>query len=148
MATDYGAGIASDHGRLTIKGKDYSGLDYETLASAYSHMSNWRDARGLTTRNSRAETEKLKAAMDAAYPRYMMENYMGAMGEYMGGLSDYLGQMTDAMTREEPAAEPLKNAAAAQDAATGDTARKQLLRRGLMSTYTRYGGQGAAKLGA
>ena len=133
--TNYGAGITSQHGRLNIGGKPYTSLGYEEIAKAYAHMAGWRDSRGLTTSNSRAETEKLKAQMDKLYPAYMQEQYQAMMSEYMAS-------MAAAMNKEEPAAEPLKAAQEVQSEARADTARKQLLRRGLMSTMTRYGGQG------
>lgn len=140
--TDYGAGITSRHGDLQVGGRPYTELGYEATADAYRHMANWRDDRGLTTKNSRAEAEKLKARMDTLYPQYQMEQYMAAMGEYMGA-------MTEAMNRTEPAQEPLKQAQVEMSSARADTNRKQLLRRGLMSTYTRYGSQGGTqRLGA
>ena len=133
--TNYGSGIASQHGRLTLGGKPYTAAGYEDVARAYQHMLAWRDGRGLTTANSRAETEKLRAQMEKLYPAYMQEQYQAMMAEYMGAMSE-------ALNKEEPAAEPLKAAQEVQTEARADTARKQLLRRGLMSTMTRYGGQG------
>ncbi len=133
--TDYGGGITSQHGRLSIGGQPYTSLGYDAIARAYQHMSAWRDSRGLTTSNSRAETAKLKARMDELYPAYMQEQYQAMMSEYMASMSE-------ALNKEEPAAEPLKAAQEVQSEARADTARKQLLRRGLMSTMTRYGAQG------
>lgn len=146
---DYGSGITSQHGNLKVDGKDYTSLDYEATEAAYKAMSNWRDARGLTTKNSRAEAEKLKQQMDVLYPAYQMQRYQEMMAEYMAGMGEYIGAMTEAMNKVEPAAEPLKQAAQEMGAAKADTERKQLLRRGLMSTYTRYGQTGGTqKLGA
>ena len=140
--TDYGAGITSRRGDLRINDRPYTSLGYEATADAYQHMVGWRDERGLTTRNSRAETEKLRQRMDLLYPQYQAEQYQAMMAEYMAAMSE-------AMNREEPAQEPLKEAQAEMSAARADTDRKQLLRRGLMSTYTRYGQTGGTqRLGA
>ena len=147
--TDYGSGITSKHGNLKVGGKDYKSLDYESTLDAYKSMSAWRDSRGLTTKNSRAETEKLRQQLETLYPQYQMQQYQEMMAEYMGAMGEYMGAMTEAMNRVEPAAEPLKAAQESMSAARADTDRKQLLRRGLMSTYTRYGAQGGTtqKLG-
>ena len=147
--TNYGAGINSTRGNLTVEGRPYTALNYEDTEAAYRHMANWRDDRGLTTHNSRAETEKLKQQMDTLYPAYQMQRYQEMMAEYMAGMGEYIGAMTEAMNKVEPAAEPLKQAQAEMSAAKADTDRKQLLRRGLMSTYTRYGQTGGTqRLGA
>jgi hypothetical protein len=76
--------------------------------------------------------------------------------------ADYMAQMSElqqqALLQQEEAAkaanvESSKTAADFTVANADDVARKQMLRRGLMSTYTRYGGQNAqpgaktAKLG-
>lgn len=146
---DYGAGITSQHGNLKVNGKDYTTLDYEGTEKAYNAMAAWRDDRGLTTKNSRAEAEKLKQQMDTLYPAYQMQRYQEMMAEYMAGMGEYIGAMTEAMNKVEPAAEPLKMAQEQMSAAKADTDRKQLLRRGLMSTYTRYGQSGGTqRLGA
>lgn len=86
--------------------------------------------------------DKLQGQIQTKQAELDMENYRRQMAEYMS-------MMAEAMNREEPAAEPLKAAAEVQSAARADTNRKQLLRRGLMSTLTRYGQGGQAqKLGA
>lgn len=59
--------------------------------------------------------------------------------EYLEQMSEYMRMMQETMSQNEPATEPLKSAPEAMNAARNDTARKQLLRRGLMSTMTRYG---------
>jgi hypothetical protein len=149
MATDYGAGIYSKKGNLTVNGKSYKALDYEATERAYQHMAGWRDNRGLTTKNSRAETEKLRQQLETLLPAYQMQRYQEMMAEYMAGMGEYIGAMTEAMNKVEPAAEPLKQAQAEMSAARADTDRKQLLRRGLMSTYTRFGQSGGTqRLGA
>ena len=146
---DYGHGITSQHGSLKVNGKDYTTLDYEGTEKAYNAMAAWRDDRGLTTKNSRAELAKLEQQMQTLYPAYQMQRYQEMMAEYMAGMGEYIGAMTEAMNKVEPAAEPLKQAAQEMGAAKADTERKQLLRRGLMSTYTRYGQTGGTqKLGA
>ena len=146
---DYGNGITSQHGNLKVNGRDYTTLDYEATRDAYRWMDAWRDSRGVSTKNSRAERDKLKAQMDTLYPQYMQEQYQAMMGEYMAGMGEYLGAMAAAMNKVEPAAEPLKAAQEQMSAAKADTDRKQLLRRGLMSTYTRYGQSGGTqRLGA
>lgn len=132
--TDYGNGITSRRGDLRINGQPYTNLNYESLEKAYRYMANWK-WNGQPTKNSLAETEKLKAQLDKLYPAYMQEQYQAMMSEYMASMSE-------ALNKEEPAAEPLKAAQEVQTEARADTARKQLLRRGLMSTMTRYGGQG------
>ena len=69
--------------------------------------------------------------------------------EYLAAMGEYIAAMNEAMNRQEPAQEPLKQAQVEMSAARADTNRKQLLRRGLMSTYTRYGSQGGTqRLGA
>ena len=147
--TDYGAGINSTKGNLTVGGNSYASLDYEETMDALRHMQNWRDSRGLTTKNSQAEVEKLQAQADTLYPMYQMKRFQEMMAEYMAGMGEYIGAMTEAMNKVEPAAEPLKQAAQEMSAAKADTDRKQLLRRGLMSTYTRYGQTGGTqRLGA
>ena len=147
--TDYGNGITSQKGNLKVGGKDYTALGYEATRKAYKAMANWRDERGLTTANSRAETAKLKQQLELLYPQHQMQEYQAMMAEYMAGMGEYIGAMTEAMNKVEPAAEPLKQAQAEMSAAKADTDRKQLLRRGLMSTYTRYGQTGGTqRLGA
>ena len=147
--TDYGNGITSRKGNLQVKGRDYTDLSFGATKRAYEHMLNWRDDRGLTTKNSRAETAKLKQQLETLRPMHMMQEYQAMMAEYMAGMGHYLGAMSEAMNREEPAAEPLKQAQVEMSAAKADTDRKQLMRRGLMSTYTRYGQSGGTqRLGA
>lgn len=69
--------------------------------------------------------------------------------EYFAAMGEYIAAMNEAMNRQEPAQEPLKQAQVEMSAARADTNRKQLLRRGLMSTYTRYGQSGGTqRLGA
>jgi len=75
--------------------------------------------------------------------------YLNQMGEYLAGMQNYIRDATALMTREEPAQEPLKRAQVEMSDARADTQRRQLLRRGLMSTYTRYGQSGGTqRLGA
>lgn len=150
MATNYGNGIESTKGRLTINGKSYMDLGYDAIASAYKYMQSWRDSRGVTTKNSRAEVNKLRDRLETLGQGRAQEEALAAQEEYRAMMAEYMGQMTAAMTKEEPASEPLKAAQEVQSAARADTARKQLLRRGLMSTMTRYGAQGVTgvKLGA
>lgn len=75
--------------------------------------------------------------------------YLEAMNGYMAMMGEYMDAMADSMNKVEPAAEPLKQAQTEMSAAKADTDRKQLLRRGLMSTYTRYGQTGGTqRLGA
>lgn len=95
--------------------------------------------------------ESVKKALRPTYPATSDGPVIDttAMEEAMTAMGDYLAAMQAAMTREEPAQEPLKQAQVEMDAARADTNRKQLLRRGLMSTYTRYGSQGGTqRLGA
>lgn len=77
------------------------------------------------------------------------ETVMPDYSETFDKMGEYLAAMQEAMTKVEPASEPLKAAQTEMSQARADTDRKQLLRRGLMSTYTRYGSQGGTqKLGA
>ena len=140
--TDYGGGITSTHGRLSIGGQPYTSLGYDAIERAYQHMSAWRDSRGLTTSNSRAETAKLKSRLDELGQQRATDEALAAQQEYFAMMQEYMAKMTETMAKEEPAAEPLKAAQEVQSEARADTARKQLLRRGLMSTMTRYGAQG------
>lgn len=83
--------------------------------------------------------------VNVSTPEMEMPDY----SEYMAQMADYIAAMNAAMNRAEPAAEPLKQAQAEMSEARADTDRKQLLRRGLMSTYTRYGTNGGVqRLGA
>ena len=89
--------------------------------------------------------ERLKNPKAPEAPSIEMPDY----SEYLAQQAEYLAQMQAAMSRVEPAQEPLKAAQQEMSAARSDTDRKQLLRRGLMSTYTRYGSQGGTqRLGA
>lgn len=157
--TDYGGGITSTHGRLSIGGQPYNLLGYEAIEKAYRHMLSWRDNRGLTTKNSRSETAKLKKRLDELGQAREEENAfqdalrgqqeaLAAQNSYLSQMAEYINKMTEVLQKEpaqsasEQAVEPLKMAQETQTAARTDTARKQLLRRGLMSTMTRYGAQG------
>lgn len=92
----------------------------------------------------------------------MYEEMAAAMERQAAMQADYMAQMSElqqqALLQQEEAAkaanvESGKTAADFTVANADDVARKQMLRRGLMSTYTRYGGQNAqpgakaAKLG-
>lgn len=139
---DYGNGITSRKGDLRVGGKPYTDLGYEKTKRAYEYMSNWRHDDGRESSHARAEAEKLRQRMETLYPQWQQEQFQMRMEEY-------LAAMSEAMNREEPAQEPLKEAQEAMSAARADTDRKQLLRRGLMSTYTRYGQTGGTqRLGA
>lgn len=137
--TDYGHGITSEKGKLTINGRDYKTLGYEDTVDAYNHLISWRDSRGLTTKNSRAEVEKLKAQVDSLYPAYMQEQAQAQFAEYTAAMTQALGTMAKTMSTVEDAKEPLKQAADNYSAAQEDVKRRQNLRNGLLSLYTRYG---------
>lgn len=137
--TYYGNGITSRKGDLRINGKPYTDYGYEDLEKIYNYMSNWRHDDGRESSHAKAEASKLKAQMDKLYPSYRAEQMQEA---YQAMMSEYMASMSEALNKEEPAAEPLKAAQEVQSEARADTARKQLLRRGLMSTMTRYGAQG------
>lgn len=92
----------------------------------------------------------------------MYEEMAAAMERQAAMQADYMAQMSElqqqALLQQEEVAkaanvESGKTAADFTVANADDVARKQMLRRGLMSTYTRYGGQNAqpgakaAKLG-
>ena len=42
--TDYGAGINSTKGNLTVGGQSYTNLNYDDTLKAYQNMNAWRDA--------------------------------------------------------------------------------------------------------
>jgi hypothetical protein len=65
---------------------------------------------------------------------------MSGVEEALAQMAEYQKLALEASMREETPLEPLKRAAEVQDEARADTNRLQLLRRGLMSTFTRYGG--------
>ncbi len=65
---------------------------------------------------------------------------MSGVEEALAMMAEYQNMALQAAMKEEQPAEPLKNAQQAYDGAQADTNRLQLLRRGLMSTFTRYGG--------
>lgn len=80
----------------------------------------------------------------------MYEAMAAAMEAQAAAQADYMAQMSElqqqALLQQEEAAkaaniESAKSAADYTVANADDVARKQMLRRGLMSTYTRYGGQ-------
>ena len=82
----------------------------------------------------------------------MYEEMAAAMERQAAMQADYMAQMSElqqqALLQQEEAAkaanvESGKTAADFTVANADDVARKQMLRRGLMSTYTRYGGQNA-----
>ena len=82
----------------------------------------------------------------------MYEEMAAAMERQAAMQADYMAQMSElqqqALLQQEEAAkaanvESSKTAADFTVANADDVARKQMLRRGLMSTYTRYGGQNA-----
>jgi succinate dehydrogenase/fumarate reductase flavoprotein subunit len=142
--TDYGNGIITNDSHLYLQGKDWKELGYEDIVRTQRYMSEWTKDGKSSTSASRAWANKLANRAQEIYPAYLQEQYQAQMQEYMG-------MMAEAMNREEPAVEPLKAAQETMTAARNDTARKQLLRRGLMSTMTRYNNGGTAtrtKLGA
>ena len=65
---------------------------------------------------------------------------MSGVEEALAMMAEYQNMALQAAMKEEQPAEPLKTAQQAYDSAQADTNRIQLLRRGLMSTFTRYGG--------
>ena len=150
MATEYGNGVRSSHKVLGINGTYYKDInDYDTIERAYNSIRNWQRQNGETS-HSKDELRKLSSRMQELYPLKQQAEYQAQMAEYQAMMSEYMGAMSEAMNREEPAVEPLKAAQETMNAARNDTARKQLLRRGLMSTMTRYGSPSATrtKLGA
>jgi len=132
-----------------------------TWEDAYNAYNDWARAQAAGLGGSRAQAEmnawqKRMGQLQGVHDSEMrmqemeraMEEYREMFGEYMSGMNEYLSSMTEAMTYEEPAQEPLKQAQQAQTDARDDANRRQLLRRGLMSQYTRYGSQGQQRLGA
>ena len=65
---------------------------------------------------------------------------LSGVEESLAMMNEYLAAALKAAQKVEPAAEPLKAAQEEYEGAQADTNRLQLLRRGLMSTFTRYGG--------
>lgn len=63
--------------------------------------------------------------------------YLAAMNEQMAAMQEYLAQQAALANQAEPAAEPLKTAPDTYTAQQSDSSRKQLLRRGLLSTYAK-----------
>ena len=130
---------SSKVGEIAEKGFRYATPALGTLGTAYqaAHV-----AGHLQDKIQGALNPQIPAAET---PAVEMPDY----SEYLEAMNGYIEAMQAAMTREEPAQEPLKQAQVSMDAARDDTARKQLLRRGLMSQFTRYGSQGGTqRLGA
>lgn len=153
------------HGSVIYRnGKSYMDMSSKELQSLYNRLSGgWGQVPGSKGDVARAFMEQIRTrkgdvdALDqqALFQRQMAEymahqqSYQAQMAEYQEQMNGFLDKMAETMAAEEPAAEPLKAAAEVQSAARADTSRKQLLRRGLMSTMTRYGGNGQQqKLGA
>lgn len=132
------------HGSVIYRdGKSYMDMSSQELQSLYNRLSGgWGQVPGSKGDVARAFMEQIKTRkgeVDALDQQALFQRQM----------AEYMAAMSEAMNREEPTAEPLKAAAEVQSAARADTSRKQLLRRGLMSTMTRYGGNGQQqKLGA
>lgn len=132
------------HGSVIYRdGKSYMDMSSKELQSLYDRLyGGWGQVPGSKGDVARAFMEQIKTRKGEVDALDQQELFRRQMAEYMAAMSE-------AMNREEPAAEPLKAAAEVQSAARADTSRKQLLRRGLMSTMTRYGGNGQQqKLGA
>ena len=131
--------------------RPYAATTYEDAENAIAQIQRYGAAKGrLSSRDNReiAHWRERMAELQGQHDAELaMEEYREQFGEYMDMMNEYLASMSEAMNYEAPAQEPLKNAVQEQDDARSDTNRKQLLRRGLMSTYTRYGSQGQ-KLGA
>lgn len=96
--------------------------------------------------------DKIHNALNPKTPDVSVETPEIAMPDYSAYLDQmaaYIAAMNESMNRVEPAQEPLKQAQTEMSEARADTEKKQLRRRGLMSTYTRYGSTGGTqKLGA
>ncbi len=163
----YGNGIASKGSQIWYKGTPYQNLGLEDLGKVLNYLNSYSGpikgvanatkghamgfAAAVAPVFNQRKSEAALAEYQAAQMDYMrqQEFYQAQMAEYQAQMNAYLDKMSEAMAAEEPSAEPLKAAAEVQSAARADTSRKQLLRRGLMSTMTRYGGNGQQqKLGA
>lgn len=88
--------------------------------------------------------QQLKAQQNANNAQRGMEEYQAMIGESLAALGEYMNNAVAALDQAnlEPALEPLKAAQETQDSAMAGTSEKQLRRRGLMSTFTRYGTSG------
>lgn len=148
------------HGR-GVGDTAYGNTTWDQANSAYNDWAKWTAAatsdsdrqRGIAEQNAWKKRMDQQQGVHDSEMRMQemeraMEEYRAMFGEYMAGMNEYLSSMTEAMTYEEPAQEPLKQAQQAQTDARDDANRRQLLRRGLMSQYTRYGSQGQQRLGA
>lgn len=132
------------HGSVIYRdGKSYMDMSSQELQSLYNRLSGgWGQVPGSKGDVARAFMEQIKTRKGEVDTLDQQALFQRQMAEYMAAMSE-------AMNREKPAAEPPKAAAEVQSAARADTSRKQLLRRGLRSTMTRYGGNGQQqKLGA
>ncbi len=142
---DYGQGedLYSQGSVIYRNGKSYMDMSSSELKSLYDKLEGgWGQIPGSKGDVARAFMQQIGARKSEVDALDMQRLYQTQMAEYMA-------LMSAAMAKEEPAAEPLKAAAEVQSEARADTNRKQLLRRGLMSTLTRYGQGGQAqKLGA
>lgn len=142
----YGNGIATHGDDLWYYGKHYQQLGHEDLGKVISLLNEYN---GPISGQTNAPKGHAQAYAAGIAPFYNQKKAEAAQAEYQRMMAEYMSMMAEAMNREEPAAEPLKGAAEVQSEARADTNRKQLLRRGLMSTMTRYGQGGQAqKLGA
>lgn len=161
VTTVYGDGpvgtVGTHDENLWYKGKHYTNLSLDELnavnkvlaGSGRSAAAAWQQK--LAPVIEQRKSELLQAQALAQQQAYLEQQkaYQAQMAEYQEQMNAYLDKMAETMATEEPAAEPLKAAAEVQSAARADTNRKQLLRKGLMSTMTRYGGNGQQqKLGA
>lgn len=144
-----GRGLEYKDHQTTFNGKDYRVLNWDDVEAGLASISRNRKASGGSISRWDKDEYKLLERQKELYPLHLQEEFQERMNEYLAGMGEYLGAMSEAMNREEPAAEPLKSAQQEMSAAQADTDRKQLLRRGLMSTYTRYGQSGSTqRLGA
>ena len=148
----YGNGIATHKDSLWVNGKPYQQLGLKDLGDAINYLGGYNgntEVGNANIKSAKAWASILAPLYSQKKAEYDQSEYQRMMAEYQSQMNAYLEKMAEAMAAEEPAAEPLKAAAEVQSAARADTNRKQLLRRGLMSTLTRYGQGGQAqKLGA
>lgn len=143
-----GQGLEYHRHQTTYNGKDYTVLNWDEVQGAMRDLNSIVAQQGgnQTSRNKK-DLFKLQQRQAELYPQYLQEKmleYQGMIGESLAALGEYMNGAVSALEQSnvEVALEPLKAAQETESSARAETAEKQMRRRGLASTFTRYGTNG------
>lgn len=115
--------------------RGYGGYQNLSLDQVNQALSIYGQYPGLKDGSAWAYLQNLQARKSAL-------DQEAAYGEFLAGMAESMAKAAEAAAYVTPYAEVLKNAPGAAADARDETAQRQALRRGLMSTFSSTGGLG------